>query len=389
MDPEKNDFLALIQEGDKLEASLSSRTRRIAGFDEALTKFVELLTNKAGYRRSIHMALLKEAETTSDFPLMFGTVLERTLLAKYQIAKPDWRAYCGVGTQNDFRAANAFGVFGLQGNLAVVKERGEYKADKLQEGKFAIQLQKFGKRFPISWEAMINDDLGAFSDVAKRLANAALRTEFYQATKLFVSSTGPNATLFQTSGTHPIDGTSFTNIGVLPLTGDNLAATITAMKQQKDADGEPIIINRFHCVVPVALEYKLLQVLSQNLLIASALGSVSSAETRTSENVIAKYPITAHTNPYLDIIDTEDPATTWYLFADPAQDGLAMKMNFLHGRENPEIVQKMSDKISLGGAAISPLEGDFESDSAQWRVRHILGGTQLDPRFCFAQQAES
>ena len=130
-----------------------------------------------------------------------------------------------------------------------------------------------------------------------------------------------------------------------------------------------------------------MQLLSNNLLIATALTSGSVGVTdgpqqvgSTSENILTKYPITAVTNPWLDIIDTTAGTKTWYLFGDPA-NGDAIKMNFLRGHENPEVVQKMSDKISLGGAPISPLEGDFDSDSIEWRVRHILGGTQTDPRY--------
>lgn len=377
----KNDFLELLQEGDKMEASFAARATKVENFEEKLAGFIGLLTNERGYRTSIHRAYLQEAETTSDFPLLFGTVLERTLLGKYQIAKPDWRGYVATGTQADFRIANAFQMFGLQGSLNSVKERGEYKADKLGEGKFAIQLKKYGKKFPLSWEALINDDLGAFSDAAGRLADSALRTEFTQATSLFSTVGGPNSTLFGTAFPHPIDGVSVTNLGALPLTGPNLASTITAMKSQVDADGEPIIITRFHVVVPVALEFQLMTILSNALLI----GQGANAGVTTSENVIASYPITKHTNPYLDIIDKSGKATTtWYVFADLAE-GAAVKMNFLRGRENPEIVQKISDKLSLGGGAVSPLEGDFDADTLVWRVRHIMGGTQMDPRFAYAQ----
>lgn len=383
------EFLELMKEGETIGPNLAAQAKGISDFNEKLDSFVNLITNEAGHSRNKYQYLMREAETTSDFPLLFASVIERTLLAKYQIAKPDWRAYVKVGTQNDFRKANAFGIFGLQSSLGVVKERGEYPADKLADGSFSITLSKYGRKFPLSWEALMNDDLGAFSDAADRLANAALRTEFNVATKLFVSAGGPNTTLFQASGTHPIDGTSFSNLGTLSLTGDNLAAVITKMKQQKDADGEPIIITRFHVVVPVALEYKLAQILSQNLLIATALGSTSAAATQTSENIIAKYPITSHTNPYLDIIDTTHPAFTWYVFADINQDGAALGMNFLRGHENPEIVQRQSDKVSLGGGSVSPLEGDFDSDSVNWRVRHIMGGTQLDPRFAYANNPAS
>lgn len=382
------DFLELLKEGDSLADGVAARAAAITNFEEKYVGFVNLIANTAGHAGHKRRFLMKEAETTSDFPTLFGTVLERTLRAKYKLVSPDWRKYVKVGTQNDFRTAWDMSTYGNRNVLAAVKERGEYKNGTLSDGKFTINLSKFGRKFGLSWEAVINDDLGAFNDIASDLVLSSVNSESKFATGLFAGSGGPNSTLFSAAGTHPIDGTSFNNKGTLPLTGDNLAATITALKSQKDYDGNPIMFNRFLVVVPVALEYKLLQVLSQNLLIASALGSTSAAATTTSENVIAKYPLTPCVNPWLDIIDTTHGTTTWYVFGDPS-DGDAIKMNFLRGHENPEVVQKMSDKISLGGAPISPLEGDFDSDSVQWRVRHVFGGTQTDPRYAYAQAATS
>lgn len=378
------DFLELMEESASLEKGAGQRAKFIEKFDEKLGAFVDLIANKAGHNSNRRRYLMKEAETTSDFPVLFGTVLERTLRAKYKLVNPDWKQYVKTGTQNDFRAAWDIATYGNRQTLDVVKERGEYKGSKLQDGKFVILLEKYGRKFGLSWEAIINDDLGAFSDLANDLSVSALNTESKIATLLFSGAGGPNSTLFNTSGTHPIDGTTFANKGVLDLSGDNLAQTITLLKQQVDFDGNPIMFSRFHVVVPVALEYTLAKILSQNLLIAATLGSGAASQT-TSENIIAKYPITSHTNPWLDQIDKSgNTAKTWYVFGDPA-DGDALKLNYLRGHENPEIVQKMSDKISLGGAPISPLEGDFDSDSIQWRVRHIIGGTQTDPRFAYVQ----
>lgn len=383
------DFLELMEESASLEKSAGQRAKGIEKFDEKIAGFISLMSNADGHNSNKRRYLMKEAETTSDFPVLFGTVLERTLRAKYKIVNPDWRQYIKVGTQNDFRAAYDIATYGNRQTLDVVKEKGEFKNATLRDGKFITQLQKYGRKFGLSWEAVINDDLGAFSDLASDLALSALNTESKVATSLFCSSTGPNATLYKSSPTaHPIDGANFTNKGTLTFSGDNLAATITAMKSQKDYDGNLILFERFHLVTPVALEYKALQALSNNLLIATALGSTSAAATQTSENIIAKYPITQHTNPWLDIIDTTHGTTTWYLFGEPST-GDAVRVNFLRGHEAPQIVQKNSDKVSLGGAQISPLEGDFDSDSIQWRVRHILGGIQTDPRFTYAQAATS
>lgn len=384
----KQEFLEVLKENEALDAGAGQRAKGIAHFDEKMAAFIGLIGNEAGMSSNKRRFLMKEAETTSDFPVLFGTVLERALRQKYMLVKPDWRQYIKAGVQNDFRNAYDMATYGNRGVLAAVKERGEYKDSAIADGKFVTALQKYGRKFGLSWETIINDDLGAFSDIAADLALSAQLSESKYATGLFCSSTGPNSTLYSASGTHPIDGTSFSNLGTLPLTGDNLAATITAMKSQTDFDGNPIAFSRFYLVTPIALEYKALQVLSQNLLIASALGSTSAADTRTSENVIAKYPITPIANPWLDQIDKEDPLTTWYVFGDPA-NGDAVRMNFLRGHENPEIVQKMSDKVSLGGAPISPMEGDFDSDAIQWRVRHVFGGVVTDPRFTYAQQSET
>jgi hypothetical protein len=94
--------------------------------------------------------------------------------------------------------------------------------------------------------------------------------------------------------------------------------------------------------------------------------------------------ITLQVNPYLPIIDTSGNAdTTWYLFAT-LSNGAAVKVNFLQGHEAPELCMKAPNKVMLGGGSANPLEGDFESDAVMWRVRHILGGKQIDPRMSAA-----
>jgi hypothetical protein len=119
--------------------------------------------------------------------------------------------------------------------------------------------------------------------------------------------------------------------------------------------------------------------------VVAGLASTSSASFATSANVIAKnFSINAHINPYLPIIDTSGHVdTTWYVFADPQADGPAVQLNFLRGRETPEVVMKASDKVSLGGAALSAMEGDYHSDKVGFRVRALMGGAAVDPRYAY------
>lgn len=397
------DFLEVMKEGAKLESNVGAQADRIANFEEKYTNFLELVNNSNGLSSAKREYLMKEAEGTSDFPVLFGTVLERTLRAKYNLQTPDFNKYVKVGTQNDFRMSWDMATYGNRAVLPVVKERGEYKDRALNDGKFVIGLQKYGAGFGLAWEAVINDDLGAFSDIADDLVLASRLTESKFVTQLYAGASGPlafsaqagpqsqQAGLFSAAGTHPIDGTTFANYKTAyPLTGSNLLDAITALKSQKDYDGNPIMFSKIVLVVPQGKEVTAYQVTSAALLIATALTSSSATGTQigsTSENIVTKFNLEIVVNPWLDIVSgaTYGPFS-WYLFGTPAS-GDAIRFNRLRGHESPEVCQKMSDKITLGGAPISPLEGDFDSDSIRWRVRQIFGGTTTDPRFAYGCQS--
>ncbi|KKN50683.1 hypothetical protein LCGC14_0630320 [marine sediment metagenome] len=373
----KKDILEVMKD-EKLDPSVGERASKIHNFNERLNTFIELVSNARGYSARKRAYLLEEASSTSDFPLLFGNVLERQLLAKYQIARPDWRNYIAAGTQRDFRPSDAIGIFGLQGRLNTVSQRGEYKQDKeLGEGKVSITLKKYGRLFGLGWEAMVNDELGAFNDVAQRLADAALRTEFFQATSLITQSTGPNVLLYGDALTHPIDGATIDNLGTSNLDQAGLELAVAALREQKDTDGEPILIESFSLVVPPFKEIAMLKLLRTDLtMVPTTLATI---------RLGPAFSITGHVNPYLPIVDTSGAKNfTWYLFAN-LSSGRSAQLNFMRGREAPQLVMKAPDKQAIGGGDISPLDGDFLTDSMWWRVRHILGGVQIDPRFTFAQ----
>lgn len=388
------DFLEMMEAGDKLESSLSDVRQRIPMFEEKLVKFIELIANKPGYAGHKRAYLMKEAETTADFPYLFGTVLERQLYAKYKAQTPDWRDYIKVGTQNDFRPSWLIGVNGLQGILPQLGLRAEYPNDQaLSDGKVQFILNKYGREFGLAWETLINDDLGAFSDLAERFATAAMRSEYYFATSLYATATGPNTNLFGAPILPPLypsnfSGTKTTNLfsgsgSVFSIT--NLAAAAAAMRRFTDYDGQPVIFDGFELVVPPVLEIPMLQALNPANIIQSGGDSTSGAkpQIRSSSNTVPMLNISGHINPYLPIIDlTGRP--TWYLFGKLTNSGYAAKMNFLRGHESPELCMKNPNKIALGGASMSPLEGDYESDAIRWRIRHIFGGNVVDPNYCAA-----
>jgi hypothetical protein len=407
-------FLELMEATDSLEKTVKEAAQgRVKKFQEAQAHFMRFLTYTPAKRKYIvesakeGLHMFAEAESVADFPFLFGTVLERMLYAKYKAAEPTWKQYIKTGTQNDFRPAWLLNVFGLQGTLPQVQQRQEYPNDaNLADSKVVFLLNKYGREFGLGWESIINDDLGAFADIAERFATAAMRSEYKFATGLFCAATGPAAVLFGTALANPVlpsqtVNNKFSSGNQLTITNadgttsnvtptfnpDTLSAAASVMRRFKDSDGEPVEFDGFVLVVPPTLEVRMLQALNPANIIQSGGDSTAGAkgQIRSSSNTAANMNITGVVNPYLEILDTSGNAKkTWYLFGKLSNSGYAAKVNFLRGHESPELCMKNPNKIALGGATMSPLEGDYESDSIRWRIRHIYGGSAVDANFAAA-----
>lgn len=372
------EFLTLMEGWD---AYSPIRSRPVS--EAAIARAMDLITNRAGHPAHRWKYLLMEAVTTTDFPQLFGQVLDREVLARYKVAVADWKAYFRISSLTDFRTVRRSRVVGTDNRLPEVTEKGEYLVGEVLDCYDEYSLSKYGRQFDISWEATINDDMGAFEDIPQRMANAAIRTEAFNATGTFVAATGPHTGLF---GTPILDcGQNVTNLNTLVLTIANLEATLEAMTAQTDPNGEPIGVRGVHLVVPPALEFTARQILTSAQKMWIDIAGGGAATPYPTANVVSQVGLKLHVDPYIPVIDVSgNQATTWYVFGEPSQ-GAAMEFGYLRGHETPEICMKSSDKVAIGGAALSPMSGDFATDNVFYRVRIVKGSTQLDPRFAYSQ----
>jgi hypothetical protein len=373
----EDDFTGLVQ--------VRESAKQKGGMVESLTHIINLM-NDRNLSRYRFGAAMEEAATTSDFPILLGLILDQSLIPQYKMLTPDWRDYIATGLQSDFRLSQLVKLWGLEGPLSEIPQHGEYPEVTAAEGKVQIQLAKYGKAFGLTWEDILNDRLGVFTDSAAKLASAARRTEYRKVTQLYAAAAGSgNTSLFGTAFAHPVDKALVTNVTNLPLTAANLATVIGNIRRQVDAEGEPIFFERIHVVVPASLEIQLKRILNPGSLMIS--GGDSTAGTKgvatTTTNILTQYSIVPHINPYLQIIDTSGTAVgTWYVFVDKA-DAAAVQMNFLRGHETPEVFMKASNSTTTSGGAVDAMEGSFEDDTLWWKVRHVLGGTSVDPRAAY------
>ena len=347
-------------------------------YEQKLTEVIRLLGNADNLPAHVHEFRIREALTTSDFPLLFGDVLDRQVLAAYKGVPAVWKQYTKLSTNKDFKASDRYAITGGDQALARVGEKGEYLASDRTEAKYSLSVLKYGRQFDISWEAIVNDDLGALKDTPTRFALAAARTEHRIAVGEYAQDSGGGVT-HAVSGQLYSTATGEINDVAALLTIANLETGLAAMASWLDAAGEPIMNRAKFLVVPPALELTARAILTSSLILSTAAAPIPAV------NVIANYGLTLVVDPYLPIMDVVNGGggntanTGWYLFSDP-NDIVAVECAHLRGHERPEICMKASDKVTVGGGAIGPMAGDFATDNIFYRVRDVFGATTLDWR---------
>jgi len=358
---------------------------RPEGYERRLTEVIDLLSNAKGLPAHKHEYLLREALTTSDFPLLFGDVLDRQMLAAYKATPPVWKPYTKLSTVPRISPQVGGYRFAMRGgdeHLDIVAEKGEYLASDRNADRYAISVDKYGRQFDISWEAIINDDLSALTDTPTRFAMAAQRTEH----RVVVNMYAYDRVL--AAGLHAVGGPLYTT-NVLELNETAGALTIGFLEQglevmagRTDAAGEPIYCRAKFLVVPPALEMTARQILTstEKRYTGGAAGTAW-----PTANVLPQYGLQLIVDPYLPAAAVANGSngassnTQWYLFSDP-NDIRVIEAAHLVGHERPEICMKASNKVTVGGGAISPMGGDFATDNIFYRVRLIFGATTLDWR---------
>lgn len=342
---------------------MAARNRQNPRYKKSLAEVAKFLGEVYDGARPV--SHLKEALSTSDFPLLFGDTIDRLMVAQYRAIEPTWRDYIHVTTVPDFRTVKRFHATRGSGRLDSVDEGAGYKVDAPSESTYSYAVTKYGRRRDILWEVLTNDDLDALKSAPEDLAWQAANTEYYQATNFFCA----NATLYATSGGgRPTNG----NKGTATLTAANLQTALEQISKFTSPESEPILNTPRFLVVPPALELTARQILQSAIL----------DYTGTTD---AKYPtlnilqglLEIRVNQYLPIVDTTNGHTGWYLFSDPAF-GWAVETGFLRGHETPGLFMKTANQVRLGGGQVNPMDGDFDTDNVAYKCRHILGGSHAN-----------
>jgi len=267
------------------------------------------------------MALVGRAFTSSDFPNILSNVANKAMLMGAEEAGETFQLWTRQGNLSDFKI-NERDDLGEFTTLDKVLEDGEISFGSIGERKEQIQLATYAKRFGISRQAIINDDLGAFTRIPRRMGRAAIRTvgDLVYAVLTGTHLMGDGVTLFD--ATH----NNLLAVGTAPSVA-SIGAARSAMRKQKGVDGNVTtnILPRY-LLAPVVLEDTVKQIVASETDI-SKTNSKAMNPIRNSVEII--------TDARLDAASL----TAWYLAADPGMhDGV--EVGYLDGNPNPTLEQQ-------------------------------------------------
>lgn len=269
--------------------------------------------------------------STVDIGGILSNVSNKFLLEGFYAVERTWRNICATRNVNDFKTITSYRLIGSD-QYAQVAPGGELKHGTLGEETFTNKADTYGLILSIDRRDIVNDDLGAITNVPRKLGRGA----GLKINDVFWSVFMNNASFFSAGNNNYLTGAS-SALGLDGLTGAE-----AAFMDQVDEDGKPIGVMPAIMLVPTAL---------------SALGAqlYNSTEIRDSGSS-GKYPVS---NPHQGKFRVEvsrylsntqysgNSAKAWYLLADP-NDLAVIEVAFLNGRESPTIETADADFSSLG-----------------------------------------
>lgn len=287
------------------------------------------------------MEMTGRALTTSDFPMLLSNVANKSLAAGYATAEETWPQVFNKGSVSDFKTNTRVRASETD-DLDEIKEMSEYKYGNRTEGKEEYSIATYGKLYGISRQAIINDDLGALSDIPRAHGEAAARKvgDVAYAVLTANAAMGDGVALFHAS--HGNLGT-----GAVVSVG-SVAEAIKKMKLQKDLKGKRRLnIRPQFFLAPVTLEGSCEQFFTT---IIDAGKSVTGVNNPYSGNYFTRIY-----EPRLD----DDSAAAWYLLGAKAK---TITVFFLNNQQTPYMETRKG----------------WDVDGVEYKVRIDAGAKALD-----------
>ena len=357
-EPLAGTYVATVEdERDKFRSGVSAALMARAGMAKddpannfrgrSLQELARASLERAGRRTDglSKMDLVAAAFThsTSDFPLLLANVAQKAMMKGYDEVQETFQVWTTKGALPDFKAARRVDLSTFP-SLAKVTEGAEYKSATIGERGETIQLATYGRKFSITRQAIINDDLDAFSKIPQRMGRAAIRTVGDLVYAVLTSNPAMADTIALFHADH---GNLLTGAAIATSSVDTMRV---AMAKQKD--GTAVLgIRLAYLIVPVALEGTARVVRDSEFEVTGSKNLTVPNSVRGTFEVISDARL-----------DTAS-ASNWYGAASPSMHD-TIEVAYLDGVETPTLEQ----------------QSGWDVDGVEFKVRMDAGVKALDFR---------
>ena len=262
--------------------------------------------------------------SASDFSTVLADVAHKNMLIGHEEAEESFEGFTARGTLTDFKVHNRVDT-NLFPSLSEVIEGAEYTYGTMTDRGSTIQLATYGRMFAITRQAVINDDLNAFSSVPRKMGRAARRTIGNLVWALITD----NGLMQDGNALFSAAHGNLAAAGAAPSLATVDAGRV-AMALQQDPDGNATALNirPSYALVPIELEGSFRALMEAEIDPASTAGGRGAPNyVRGLVSVISDARLSANS------------AAAWYLAANPSSVD-TIEVAYLNGNSSPMMEQR-------------------------------------------------
>ena len=336
--------------------------RKAPTHQERVFEAAQLFARGKSGASPLAQAVLLEAFSTSDFPVLLGAAFSKQAVQTQKDAVKEFEPLLVDVTVDDFNRHKLVDLWSGDA-FETVKQGAEYKGGTLNETELDHGAEKHGKSYGLTWELRRNRQFSALANFPKFLGNGSIKGQNNAVADLLVKDNGWNAGLFG-------------DVKTVKFSPEALDAALKELAVRENHRGELVDVSDLVLVHGPALRTEVNRV----LLAAEIELQV------TDGNKVTK---TRQTNPFRNVVTPLESrtigqrlgasqATAWALVQGKTSDLPSIIRTLLSGEENVDIRVKTDQGQRVAGGAVSVEDGSFNDDTIWFRGRDVYG---IDPGF--------
>ena len=137
---------------------------------------IDMARHVLGINSMDRIDIAQRAMSNDQFTLLLGNVANRVMVSNFEEQEGTYNLWTTNVDLPNFKLQTDVSVKNPNGRLSKLKEKGELESLELDENGEAWKLESYGNKFVFTRQMIINDDLGAFTNIIATFGQMAKRT---------------------------------------------------------------------------------------------------------------------------------------------------------------------------------------------------------------------